>query len=218
MKQDNPFDIKAIILDFGDVLTAPADREANHAHREMLARRLDIPVENLWVYLFEGEPSRLWMTGQIGWTDFWSTVLEPRGITDPDEVEEFASIVFSGTDELNSEMRELLFELNGRYKLAVLSNASWTATELEGMLTNDFGLPAGFFDAVITSTSAGAVKPDREIFETVLDALKVQPQESVFTDDLASFVEAAKRIGIHAHHFASPAKFRSFLVDLGVLE
>jgi len=217
MNRPDQQDIKAIIFDFGDVLTAPVDRAANEAHRVMLAQKLDIPPEELWTYLFEGEPSRKWMTGLLDWDEFWSEVLAPKGITDPDEVEAFATIVFSGTDKLNPEMMALLNELHGRYKLAVLSNASWTAEELEAILYNDHEVPHGFFDVVVTSTSAGAVKPDREIFQVVLAALGVRPEEAVFTDDLPNFIDAACELGIHARLFTSPDNFRSFLHELGVL-
>ena len=152
MDRANQPDIKAIIFDFGDVLTAPVDREANKAHRAKLAQQLNIPADELWTYLFEGEPSRKWMTGKISWSEFWTEVLRPKGITDPDEVEAFSQIVFSGTDQFNAEMATLLSELHGRYKLAVLSNAGWTATELETLLYNDHGLPHGIFDVVVTST------------------------------------------------------------------
>jgi putative hydrolase of the HAD superfamily len=209
--------IKAIIFDFGDVLTAPVDRAANEAHRVMLAQKLNVPSEELWTYLFEGEPSRKWMTGLIDWDEFWSEVLAPKGITDPAEVEAFASIVFSGTDKLNPEMMALLNDLHGRYKLAVLSNASWTAEELEKILYNDHEVPQGFFDVVVTSTSAGAVKPDRDIFQYVLTALNVRPEEAVFTDDLPNFIDAASGLGIHARLFTSPDNFRAFLRELGVL-
>ncbi len=217
MDQPEQQQIKAIIFDFGDVLTAPEDRAANEAHREMLAQILNVPPEELWTYLFEGEPSRKWMTGLIDWETFWREVLAPKGITDPTEVEAFANIVFSGTDKLNPEMMVLLKELHGRYMLAVLSNASWTAEELEELLYTNHAVPKGLFDVVVTSTSAGAVKPDREIFHSVLAALNVRPDEAVFTDDLPNFVDAASELGIHARVFTSPDNFRSFLHELGVL-
>jgi epoxide hydrolase-like predicted phosphatase len=216
IRSDRPA-IKAIILDYGDVLTAPADREATRTHRLRLARKLAMPVEELWKYLFEGEPARRWMTGQIDWDEFWIEVLAAKGITDPAEALAFADVVFSGTEQLNSEMVALIKELHGRYLLAVLSNASWTTKELEEKLYNEHELPGGFFDAVVTSTTVGAVKPDRAIYQAALDALGVQPGEAVFTDDLISFVEAAQRIGIHAQLFKSPAGFRDYLVELGVL-
>ena len=217
MDQPDQQDIKAIIFDFGDVLTAPVDRAANEAHRVRLAQQLNVPPEELWTYLFEGEPARKWMTGLTDWDEFWREVLAPKGITDPAEVEAFATIVFSGTDKLNPEMMALLNDLHGRYKLAVLSNASWTAEELKNMLYNDHEVPQGFFDVVVTSTSASAVKPDREIFQFVLTALNVRPEEAVFTDDLPNFITAAVELGIHARLFTSPDNFRAFLRELGVL-
>ncbi len=217
MKPKNPQTIKAVIFDYGDVLTAPVDREATKTHRKELARKLALPVDELWTYLFEGQAARKWMTGRTTWDQFWVEVLAPRGITDPEEALAFGDVAFSGTEHLNSEMVSLLKDLHGRYLLAVLSNASWTAEELEAKLYNEHELAEGFFDAVVTSTTVGAVKPDRMIFQATLNALGVQPAEAVFTDDLISFVEAARRIGIHAQLFRSPGGFRDYLVELGVL-
>ena len=217
MDRSSQTNIKAIIFDFGDVLTAPVDRAKNDAHRARLAQQLDVHPDGLWPYLFSGEPSRKWMTGKIDWDEFWIEVLAPKGITDPKEVEAFSNIIFEGSEELNPDMAALLNELHGRYKLAVLSNAGWTSAELETLLYNDHKLPYDIFDIVVTSITVGAVKPDPEIYQYVLSALDVHPYEAVFTDDLQSFVDSAVELGIHARLFTSPEKFRAFLYELGVL-
>ena len=71
-------------------------------------------------------------------------------------------------EKLNPEMVRLLAELKGRYHLAVLSNASWTEAQMQKMFYNDFELPHDTFDVVVTSTSTGAVKPQLEIFRSLL--------------------------------------------------
>lgn len=208
--------IKAIIFDFGQVLNAPVDEAAVQAHRARLAIRLGLPPAELWSYLFEGEPAARWMTGRLSWEQFWTEVLAPAGVTDPAAVTAFSGEVFWGGEQIHPEMRDLLERLYGRYRLAVLSNADWTDQELADVLTNHYQLPAGLFDTVVTSASAGVVKPDPAIFHLVLQRLGVAPQEAVFTDDMPNFARAAGRLGLHAHTFTTPAALRSYLVEIGV--
>ncbi|MDX1613250.1 MAG: HAD family phosphatase [Candidatus Promineifilaceae bacterium] len=211
--------IKAIIFDYGEVLNAAIDRTATLAHRTKLGERLGLPADDVWPYLFTGEPARLWMTGKLDWDAFWPMVLAPRGISDPQEVDDFAVEAFSVADAqgLNPDVVALIRELQDQYKLAVLSNASWTEAELTERLYEELGMPTGVFDTVITSRSVGAIKPDPRIYRAALERLEVEPHEAVFTDDLSAFTEAAAEMGLHAHTFTTAARFRAFLEELDVL-
>ena len=185
--------------------------------QERLASRLNLEVDELWPYLFEGEPSKLWMTGRLGWDDFWAAVLEPKGVTDPDEIRAITADVFADHDKLHPEMIALVQELEGRYKLAVLSNASKSEEEMSEMFQRDFGLRKDLFDAIVTSTSFGATKPDPNIYLEVLRRLEVKPEEAIFTDDIASFTAASSELGIQSHTFTTPSLFRDYLEEKGVL-
>ena len=56
-----------------------------------------------------------------------------------------------------------------------------------------------FFDAVTTSSETGFCKPDREIFEAAVRALKTTPSDTVIVgDNLRDDVEAGSRAGLHA--------------------
>jgi putative hydrolase of the HAD superfamily len=208
--------IKAIIFDYGQVLNAPVDTEYIADRRSRLAKILDLETEELWPYLFEGEPAQRWMTGQLDWDGYWRAVLKPRGVADPDEIESFARDVFEGNKVLHPDMVELLFELRGKYKLAVLSNASWTEPEMESKFANEYGLPEDLFDTIETS-SMGTTKPDPVIYKEVLRRLDVRPEQAIFTDDLANFTVAAGELGIHSHTFTTPEFFRAFLEENDVL-
>lgn len=210
-------DIKAIIFDYGEVLTATHDPEATLKHRSILARQLGLDPAELWPYLFEGKAARKWFTGQYSREEFWQNVLEPRGIAETGEIKAFADAIFVGSEDLNPEMTDLLRELKGKYKLAVLSNASWTEPELQDRIFSENGSLQGVFDVIVTSRTVGAVKPDIEIFLNVLTRLDVRPEQAVFVDDLATFTNAASKLGIYAHRFTTPAQFRAYLAELNVL-
>jgi FMN phosphatase YigB (HAD superfamily) len=209
--------IKAIIFDLGQVLDAPEDPEEARIRRAKLAAKLGLHPSELWTYLFEGEPSQLWMTGQISDEEFWTAVLSPNGIEDQAEIEAFARMTFADTGSLNSEMALLLEELRGNYKLAVLSNVSWPKDELKEMLYKTMGIPEGTFDVIVSSSSVGVTKPGSEIYLYALDQLGVSAEEAIFTDDLASFTKAAADLGMNVHTFSTPAALRSYLVQMGIL-
>ncbi|MCI0398708.1 MAG: HAD family phosphatase [Chloroflexi bacterium] len=210
-------DIKAIIFDFGQVINAPPDPESDNLRRARLAQRLGLSPDDLWPYLFEGEAAGQWMTGNLETDEFWRQVLAPRGLTDPQEIIAFAEEIFAEARQPNPEMVALLHELKGAYKLALLSNATWTEEEMRAMLAEEYGLPQDLFDVVVTSTSAGVVKPNPRIFRLALERLGVRPEEAIFTDDLASFTAAAARLGLHTFTFTTPAGLRRYLVEMGVL-
>ena len=207
--------IQGIIFDFGQVLTAPVDMKTVTQNRAHLARRIGIKTDELWPYLFEGEPAMRLMTDQIEWEAFWVEVLYPKGITDPAEIKAFSEAVFEGSDMVHPDMNKLVQELHGRYKLAVLSNANWSERELTFEIAERGGQPE-LFDTIISSASVGYAKPHPAIYQATLDRLQLTADQCIFTDDLNDFVVAAANMGFHAHTFTSPAALRQYLKEKGV--
>jgi len=52
------------------------------------------------------------------------------------------------------------------------------------------------FDAVVDSSEVGIRKPDRRIFDLVLELLDARPERTVFLDDYQGNVDAAEALGI----------------------
>jgi 2-haloacid dehalogenase len=75
----------------------------------------------------------------------------------------------------------------------------------------------GWFDGIVVSGEVGLIKPDRRIFELLLDKHAIRAEDAVFIDDLAENVEAARALGFHGIHFTAPERLRSELVELGLL-
>jgi putative hydrolase of the HAD superfamily len=57
------------------------------------------------------------------------------------------------------------------------------------------------FEIVVDSSSVGMRKPDPAIYLLTLEQLHVQPEASVFIDDNADNIRAARRLGMQAVHF-----------------
>ncbi|MEM7336178.1 MAG: HAD family phosphatase [Chloroflexota bacterium] len=207
--------IKAVIFDYGEVLTNSDNPVESAQRRRALGRRLGLSEHEVWPYLFQGEPARKWMTGQYSWDQYWNAVLPPRGVTDPQEIASFHKSVWPRDSKINPEMRAILKELNGRYKIGLLSNASWPEAELREILERNQILH--YFDTVISSSSEGVVKPDPAIFKVALQRLSVQAEEALFVDDLAKFTDSAAAMGFYTFTFTNASDFRLHLKNLQII-
>jgi 2-haloacid dehalogenase len=73
-----------------------------------------------------------------------------------------------------------------------------------------------WFDGAVISGIEGVAKPDRQIFEILLDRHDLDPGRTAFIDDSPGNVTAARDLGIEALRFVSPEDLRRDLRDLGL--
>ena len=71
-------------------------------------------------------------------------------------------------------------------------------------------------DGALYSWQVQQVKPEPEIFRTLLERFGLRPEESVFLDDNPKNVEAARKLGIHAIQFTTREAALKELAALGV--
>jgi len=77
---------------------------------------------------------------------------------------------------------------------------------------------AGLFDVEVFSCQAGCVKPEPEIFQRCLAALRLAPRECLFVGDGGSNeLEGARAVGMKAHLFVDAADLRKRLEAEGLL-
>jgi len=75
----------------------------------------------------------------------------------------------------------------------------------------------GWFDGTVVSGFEGVVKPNPEIFELLLSRFALRPSSTLFIDDSAANVEAARSLGMHAVRFTSPGQLRAELERIRLL-
>lgn len=97
-------------------------------------------------------------------------------------------------DKTNLEFVNSLKSKN--YKLYILSNFHKPAFN-KISLTHDF---SKIFDGKVISCDCHLLKPEREIYELILNNYNLKPDETIFIDDSQNNVDAAKKIGIHGIH------------------
>ena len=107
----------------------------------------------------------------------------------------------------------LLDELRPHYRLACLSNNNemhW------GKLCEETELPGKFYRCYL-SHELGLIKPGREVFDTVVRDLAVEPQRILYFDDNPECVEGARRAGLSAYVARGVEEVRAVLCELGML-
>lgn len=194
--------IKAIIFDWGGVLIenpAPAmikyfsdslgvaDREINRVGDHLVLR---------------------FQKGIISEDTLWEKVCRTLQVHKPSS----PSLWYDAFRQSYNPRREM-FSLasalkSAGYKIGLLSNTEAPAMKFFKEQRYDM------FEATVFSCAVGVSKPERKIYEIVLHALQVTPQEAIFIDDREDFVEGAKKIGIKAIHFTSQNQIKSELRPL----
>ncbi len=75
-----------------------------------------------------------------------------------------------------------------------------------------------WFDGTVVSGFEGVAKPDPRIFKLLLDRFGLTAQTTLFIDDSAKNVAAAREVGLQAIEFESPAGLRERLQNAGLLD
>lgn len=73
-----------------------------------------------------------------------------------------------------------------------------------------------YFKDIIVSADVGILKPDKRIFQHLLDKHQLIPNECIFIDDIEKNVEGAKEVGMHGIVFTDPYSCKEELTKHGV--
>lgn len=112
------------------------------------------------------------------------------------------------------ETVDVLAELRSTdVRLVALSN--WSA-EMFPIARERFDFLA-WFEGILISGEVGVNKPDRQIFEHLVERFGIEPAKAVFIDDSSANVATAAALGFRAVQFTDAAALRLELVQLGLL-
>ncbi len=104
---------------------------------------------------------------------------------------------FTKLNKVNNDVVNLANRLSKNYKIVLLTNVSRS----RHLMKMHSYLKKVKYDHIYASCYIKMRKPDRNIYEFVLEKTKAKPDETIFIDDLKRNTEGAKRVGIHAIHF-----------------
>ena len=112
----------------------------------------------------------------------------------------------------NRSVFGLVNNLRANYKTAMLSNINILHYEY---LKKNFPV-FGVFDKIFLSFQMGLVKPDKEIYNLVIQGLGVSSSEIFYTDDRPELVQSAKSLGIQGYVFTNFGQLINDLKDNGI--
>ncbi len=76
------------------------------------------------------------------------------------------------------------------------------------------GEPYRIFDPIILSWEVGSSKPQRKIFEVLIETLALPPSDILFVDDVEANIQAAGDLGLQGHLFTDAQTLRKALAPL----
>lgn len=200
--------IRTIIFDIGRVLVGVDVGRAKAG----LARGLSLSPEELWSAIEKDPRWSDWQEGRMSPRDWYLNLSSRLGIAL--DFEQFTAVWNSTLDPEPILPIPLFESLSKHYRLGLLSNTDPIhVAKLES--TYEF---FRFFPAAVRtySCTVGASKPSPIIYQAALKACKTRAQEAIYIDDILTYVEAARRLGMSGIQFQSPEQLRADLQALGV--
>jgi putative hydrolase of the HAD superfamily len=203
--------IKAVVFDYGRVISREPAGEA----QEEMAHLAGVPPE-LFTKIrmkYRNDFDR----GTLRGREYYQKVMKEAGVPERD-ASEFAALADRITEidvhswaGINQETKALIQELRqAGYRVGILSNMPYNFLEIEQDAFRLFAL----CNPCIFSCHYKIIKPEREIYQVLIDALGCAPNEIVFFDDLPVNVEGAQAAGITAYVWKDAETARESLKTL----
>ena len=203
---------RAVVFDYGMVLTGPQDPEAHAA----LLRITGLPIA-LFEALYWAD-RHAYDEGKLTGITFWQKFLRQAGFElppgDPQSiVEELSHWDARMWTTQNPAMVAWQLQLKQRGILtAILSNMGDSVLE---SVEREFDW-IHRFDVQVWSFQLHMAKPDPAIYRHLLRELGTRPEETLFLDDKLVNVEAAQALGFQALEFSTVERLRADLIAAGL--
>ncbi|MBI4711582.1 MAG: HAD family phosphatase [Candidatus Omnitrophica bacterium] len=204
MKNKRPT-IKAVIFDLGNVLV---NYDVEKAAKRFSAAS-GLSTREIWKRFFLSKFEQAYTRGELSTSEFHRIACKTLGASIS-----LATFRHYWNDIFweNPGMERLLVRIKKHYPLYLISN---TNALHYTHLTKNFKL-LRHFDRRFPSHEVGARKPDLKIYRRVLKKIQLRPEETVFIDDMKSFIEGARKTGMHAIHFRGRPALIKTLRKLGI--
>ena len=198
--------LRAVVFDYGIVLTGPPSAEAWAAMKRITGMSEDRFAQLFWA----DRPA--YDEGKLNGITFWQKFLRDAGLPQH-HVEELNRLDCRLWTVQNPIMVAWQQKLKQRGLLtAILSNMGDTILE---SVEREFDW-IHRFDVLVWSFQLGIAKPDPAIYRHTLAQLGALPEEALFIDDKQENVEAAQALGIQAIEYSSVEQLRQELIARGL--
>ncbi len=195
--------LRAVVFDFGMVLTGPPDAAA---HAEM--RRITGLEKERFESLYWAD-RHAYDEGKLTGIGFWQKLVSDAGLDLPasaiEELNRWDARMWTTIDPVMLAWQQKL-KAHGLLT-AILSNIG---DAVLASLKREFAWLSQF-DVLVWSYQLGVAKPDPAIYRHVLEQLGTAAAETLFIDDKAVNVEAARALGMKSLKFTTVERLRTNL-------
>mgnify|MGYP003416906780 CR=1 FL=1 len=189
--------IKNIVFDLGGVLVDLDFKAAINGLQQAGFANVKEQLQTL----HQGGIFQKFELGEMSADEFRTAIRENSTVTLTDE--EIDALWNAMLLEIPREKLELILDLRGKYMVYLLSNTNsihWdyvckNAFNYRGFRVKDY------FEETFLSYEMHLAKPDKAIYEKVLQDANLLAEETLFIDDSEANCKAAEEVGIHAHHY-----------------
>lgn len=201
--------IKNIIFDYGNVIFTIDFEKSQLAFAELGVK----DVESIFAHSGQNALFDQLDKGMITAAEFRQGIREISGMIDLTDVEidKAWNALLIGVPKGN---HEVLLRLKNKYRTFLLSNnneihyASIVEYLKKEYHVNDNSI---FFEKDYYSHLMGMRKPNKDIFEYVLEEHGLLAEETVFIDDSPQHLETAKALGMHTILFNNPEELMTLM-------
>ncbi len=197
--------IKAVIFDLGNVLVNYDVKKASRRFSEAGG----ISELRIWAHFFLSKFEQAYTRGELSTYEFYREAC--RVFKKPVSYKIFKHY-WNDIFWENPGMEKLLLRIKKQYPLYLISNTN----ELHYTYLRKHFKLLRHFKRRFPSHEVGARKPDLKIYRRVLKKIKLRPEETVFIDDMKSFIQGARKAGMYALHFKTRACLVKDLRNLGI--
>src|SRR5690554_2156614 len=206
--------IKNIIFDYGNVIFEIDFLRAQDAFRNLGIK----DVESVFAHSGQNPLFDNFDKGLIEASEFRNGVREFSGMknTTDEEIDKAWNSLLIGVPEGN---HDLLLGLKNKYRTFLLSNNNAIHYQwIMDYLKESYELEdnSGFFEKDYYSHLMGMRKPNKDIFERVIDEQGLVPEETLFIDDSPQHLETAGQLGLQVVLFNSPKELKNLIDTLGL--
>ena len=200
--------LRAVVFDYGMVLTGPPDPEAHAA----LLRITGLPLARFESLYWADRHA--YDEGKLTGITFWQKFLREAGLSlGPGAVEELNQWDACMWTTQNPAMLAWQQRLKQSGQLtAILSNMG---DDVLASVEREFDW-IHRFDVLVWSFQLHMAKPDPAIYRHVLQELGVRPEETLFLDDKLVNIETALALGMKAIEFSTIERLRADLIAAGL--
>lgn len=205
--------IKNIIFDYGEVIVNVDTRKTISELKKLTHHPELLQLENGFQNAFFNDFERGHITPEV----FRNEVRSLINSDVPDEAINFAWNAM--LEDLPVYRLKALAHLKTKYRTFLLSNTNVLHLEALAVYLNEtygFRNLADYFEKEYYSNEIGMRKPDREIFEFVLETHGLKAEETVFLDDNQQNIATAAEMTIQAHRVTPQKGFVDILKVLNL--